>query len=91
MRDPRRSEPRPKGKPAYKPTLVEDLLEEVTTLAWGGQLGDQGSGTLDDPPGTGKSGPEDPTGRGVGPSIKNYPPYTREPLAKGKKAGKLRR
>ena len=90
MRDPRRSEPRPKGEPAYKPTLVEDLLEEITTLARGGQLGDQGSGTLDDPPGTVKTSSADPTGTDSGPSIKNYPPYTRKPLAKGKKAGKLR-
>ena len=90
MRDPRRSEPHPKGKPAYKPTLVEDLLEEVTTLARGGQLGVQGSGTLDDPPGTGKGSSADPTGTDSGPSIKNYPPYTRKPLAKGKKTGKLR-
>ena len=70
---------------------IEDLLEEITTLTRGGQLGDQGSGTLDDPPGTGKSGPEDPTGEVAAPSIKNYPPYTRKPLAKGKKTGKLRR
>ncbi|PYS35877.1 MAG: hypothetical protein DMF75_02305, partial [Acidobacteria bacterium] len=90
MRDPRRSEPRPKGEPAYKPTLVEDLLEEITTLARGGQLGDQGSGTLDDPPGTVKTSSADPTGTDSGPSIKNYPPYTRKSLAKGKKAGKLR-
>ena len=53
------------------PSLVEDLLEEITTLARGGQLGAQGSGALDDPPGTGKSGPEDPTGKEAGPSIKN--------------------
>ena len=90
-RDPRRSEPRPNGQPVYKPTLVEDLLEEITTLASGGQLAalHQGSGTLDDPP-PGKTSSADPTGYYTGPSIKNYPPYTRKPLAKGKKAGKLR-
>ena len=70
---------------------MEDLLEEITTLASGGQLaaGNQSSGTLDDPL-PGKTSSADPTGDYTGPSIKNYPPYTRKPLAKGKKAGKLR-
>jgi hypothetical protein len=86
MRRPRGSEVEQQN--AAPPTLEENLLEEITSP------GLTGPGQLDDDPtpgGGSKTGPTDPTGGSGGPAIKNYPPYTREPVRSvrnGKKAVK---
>ena len=84
-RSPRGAEPVPKekrGQPTPRPTLEEGLLETIGTRGFSrdGQLGiDKGDpNDRTDSPISIKGGPEDPTGGdSSGPSIKNYPPFTR--------------
>jgi hypothetical protein len=97
-RGPRGSELVLKGKgvePARTPTIDENLLETIGSRGFSrdGQLaidkGDPADRT--DSPITTKGSPEDPTGGdSSGPSIKNYPPFTRPLPArrKGKSASR---
>lgn len=97
-RSPRGAEPVPKSKGVQaprRPTLEQDLLETIGSRGFSrdGQLaidkGDPNDRT--DSPATTKGDPQDATGgESSGPSIKNYPPFTR-PLPeklKGKSASR---
>lgn len=93
MREPRGSEIKERTEKATAPTLVQNLLEEISSPGrlGPGQLSKGGPGDATggpkagatDPTGGPKAGGGDPTGDTSAPAIKNYPAYTRKALDKG--------